>query len=70
MEMYQGYHYWGMHLFWWFVWIIFLLWIFATPYHIPGQRSRKETPLDVLKKRYAAGLIDKDEYLEKLQLLQ
>jgi len=70
MEMYEGYHYLGMHLFWWFVWIILLFWIFALPYNIPGQRSRKETPLDKLKNRFASGEIEKEEYLEKKKLLQ
>ena len=63
--MYDGYHFWGMHLIWWFVWVIFLIWIFALPYDIPGERRKKDTPLDILKKRYAAGEINNEEYLEK-----
>jgi putative membrane protein len=70
MGMYEGYHVWGMHLFWWFAWIIFLFWIFATPYNIPGQRSKKEKPVDILKRRFAAGQIDKEEFLEKMKHLQ
>ena len=65
MHMYDGYHFWGMHLIWWFVWVIFLIWIFALPYDIPGERRKKDTPLDILKKRYAAGEINNEEYLEK-----
>ena len=61
----NGYYIGGMHLIWWFVWIILLFWIFATPYNIPGERRKKDTPLDILKKRYAAGEIDNEEYLEK-----
>jgi putative membrane protein len=59
---YEGQHFWGMHLVWWVIWVIFILWIFATPWDIPGQRTKKETPLDLLKKRYAKGEISKDEY--------
>lgn len=69
MEMYENYHYWGMHLIWWFIWIVLLLWIFALPYSIPGQRSRKESPIEVIKKRFASGEINKEEYLEKRELL-
>jgi putative membrane protein len=60
----------GMHFIWWFLWIFILIWIFATPYEIPGQRSKKGSPLDILKKRYAAGQITKDEYLKSKKNLE
>ena len=63
--MYYNGNFWGMHLIWWFVWLILLFWIFATPYDIPGQRKKKDSPLDILKKRFASGEITKEEYLEK-----
>ncbi len=49
--MYNGYHFGGMHMIWWFIWIFILIWIFATPYDLPGQRTNRETPLDILKKK-------------------
>lgn len=67
---YEGYYFGGMHLLWWSVWGILLFWIFALPSNIPGQRTKKDTPLDVLKKRFAAGEISKEEYLENKKLLQ
>jgi len=45
-------------------------WIFATPYGIPGQRYRKDTPLDILKKRYASGQINDKEYQEKKRIIE
>lgn len=54
-----------MHFAWWFIWVILMFWIFATPYDIPGQRTKKGTPLDMLKKRFASGEIDKETYLKK-----
>ena len=68
--MYEGYHFWGMHLFWWILWIGFILWIFATPYDIPGQMKKKDSPLDILRKRFASGQINKDEYLEQKKILE
>lgn len=65
MNMYEGYHFWGMHLFWWFLWVVFLFWVFATPYRIPGQRRKSESPIDVLDHRLASGTITNEEYIEK-----
>jgi|TARA_R110000782_G_scaffold270482_1_gene371736 putative membrane protein len=70
MWHYDGHHFWGMHWFWWILWLIFIFWIFAIPYDIPGQRKKKETPLDILKKRYAAGEINKNEYEEMKKTLE
>ncbi len=70
MGMYEGYHYGGMHLIWWVLWMILIFWIFATPYHIPGQRSKKDSPLDILKKRFAIGEINEEEYQKKKKLIE
>jgi putative membrane protein len=59
-----------MSLIWWILWVILLFWIFATPYNIPGQRTKKDTPLEVLKKRFASGQIDDEEYLTKKKLFE
>lgn len=67
--MHNGYHFGGMHMIWWFFWIIILIWIFATPYDLPGQRRNKDTALDILKKRFAKGEITKEEFDEKKKFL-
>jgi len=59
-----------MHFFWWLIWLMLLVWIFAIPYNIPGQRYRKDSPLDLLQKRFASGLITTEEYNEKKKILQ
>jgi putative membrane protein len=46
-----------------------LFWIFFTPYSIPGERRRKDSPSDILKNRFALGEITKDEYQEHKKLL-
>ena len=70
MHMYDGYHFWGMHLIWWFIWIFFLIWIFATPWDIPGQKKQRDSPLDILQKRFASGQITKEQYLEQKTILK
>ena len=67
--MYNGYQFWGMDMIWWFLWIFWIFWIFATPYKIPGQRSAKDSPLNLLKKRFASGEINKEQYEESKLIL-
>lgn len=59
----------GMSLLWWSIWGTLLFWIFATPYNIPGQRNKKDSPLYILQKRFASGHITNEEYLEKKKIL-
>ena len=61
MHWFEG-QYWGMHTIWWVIWVVFMIWVFFTPWDIPGQKTKRETPLDLLKKRYARGEISKEEY--------
>ncbi len=67
---YDGGHFWGMHWIWWILWVIFLFWIFALPYDVPGQKKPKNTPLEILKKRFAAGEINFDEFEKRKSLLE
>jgi len=59
-----------MHFIWWIVWIILIIWIFATPYNVPYQRTKKDSPLDILKTRFAKGEISKEEYEEAKKILK
>ncbi|MHB8260050.1 MAG: SHOCT domain-containing protein [Bacteroidia bacterium] len=67
---YDGYHFWGMHLVWWFFWGCMLFWIFATPYYVPFQQKKNNSPLDVLRHRLASGQITNEEYNEKKKMLE
>lgn len=60
----------GMEIQWWILFILLLIWLFIIPYDIPGQRNRRASPLDVLKKRYAAGKISTEEFKKASHLLQ
>ena len=68
--MYYNGNFGGMNLIWWLVWMIMIFWIFATPYDIPGQRRKKDSPLDILQKRFATGEITTEEYHEKKKILE
>ncbi len=68
MNLYNG-HFGGMHLIWWFIWIILIAWIFFIPSDIPYQKAKKEGPMDILKDRFAKGEISKEEYEESKRVL-
>jgi putative membrane protein len=68
--MNNGYNFLGMHYIWWIIWMIFLFWIFFIPYSIPGTRRKKDSPLDILKKRFASGEITKEQYEEHKKILE
>lgn len=70
MEYYYNYQLIGMHFYWWILWIILIVWVFALPYDIPGQRKKKDSPFDILRRRLAAGEITKEDYQEYKVLLE
>ena len=71
---YYNENYWGMHLIWWIIWIAFVIWVLVSPYGKKISADKylpfnSQTPLDILKKRYASGEITKDEFLEAKEIL-
>jgi putative membrane protein len=65
--MYWGWGFWGMSVFWWFFWValIVLFFSFLTPVPRSRARERRETPLDILQRRYANGELTTAEYEER-----
>lgn len=63
---------WGMHIFWWVFWIVMLVVLLALFSPLtPVQRGRRrETPLEVLQRRYAAGEISTEDYEERKAKLE
>ena len=69
MNMYNGYYFGGMHIVWWFLWMRLIFWIFLTPWSIPGARRKNDSPLGILKMRFASREIIKEQYWEQKKLL-
>jgi len=70
--MYWGYHYWGMHLFWWFFWLAIVALLLATGWprsQTVRRDAGRDAAIDALRTRYAAGEIDEEEYRERLEVL-
>jgi len=66
---YDGWGFWGMHIFWWLFWIALIVVFFALIEPVPRGR-RRDTPLELLQRRYAAGEIGEKEYEERKRTLE
>jgi putative membrane protein len=69
--MFYDHHFIGLHWIWWIIIsLIILLTVFnILPYHYSSSKSR-EDPLDILKKRFVRGEIEKEEYQERKRIIQ
>lgn len=56
-----------IHVIWWFIWIIFIIRLFIVSYST--QKTKKDNPLNILKKRFAKGEISKETYEEYKRIL-
>lgn len=67
--MFYDHHFIGMHWVWWIVITLTILFlVFNTlPYRFSNSR---EDPLDILKKRFARGEIEKEEYQERKRIIE
>lgn len=69
MMGYDGGWFWGMHVFWWLFWIVLIVIFFSLLSPVPRRRAR-ETPLQILQRRFAAGEITEKEYEERKRTLE
>lgn len=60
----------GMHLVWWCIMILLLIWLFYMSFKTSAKKTHIETPMEILKKRLALGEISKEEYQEKRDLIE
>jgi putative membrane protein len=68
MHLISGGWFWGMHLVWWLFWFLIIARFFSMQTPVPRRKAR-ETPFQVLQRRYAAGAISTEEYEERKQRL-
>ena len=69
MHFVEGGWFWGMHLYWWLFWLVLITAFFGLLTPVPRKQAR-ETPLQILQRRYAAGEISTDEYAERKNRLE
>lgn len=63
--------FWGMNVIWWFFWIALVVVFFSLATPVSRVRARDfDNPLSILQRRYAAGQMTTEEYLERKAQLQ
>lgn len=67
--LHDGWAFWGMHLLWWLFWIVLIVALFSLFTPVP-RSQRRQTPLELLQRRYAAGEITSAEYQERKATLE
>jgi putative membrane protein len=69
---------WGMHWAGWVFWILVIIgviWLLTRSQYRstsppPSSESSNETPMEILKRKYAAGELSTEEYEERKEHLQ
>lgn len=70
VKMFYDHHFIGVHLIWWIgVGLITLLIVFNLLASRSSSHTR-EDPLDILKKRFARGEIEREEYQERKLVIE
>lgn len=59
-----------MMFFWWFIIIVLVILIIRAVMNSGQNKQHKETPMEILKRRYAKGEIDEEEFQRRKQELQ
>ncbi len=71
-ECNNNWHYFGMHGFWWLFWValvLILLFLIFRPNNIIGKKG-KDSPLEILRRKYASGDISTEEFEERKRKLK
>ncbi|MBI4485390.1 MAG: SHOCT domain-containing protein [Acidobacteria bacterium] len=67
MWPYMGQMGWWMVLWWGFGVVVLVLLVRVIASSVGGTSTRDDTPEQILKRRYAKGEIDRDEYQRRLE---
>ena len=68
--MFYDYHFFGMHMFWWFFWILLMFLMFGWFEPVAKRRIRRDSPLEILQRKLASGELTIEEYQEKKRILE
>jgi putative membrane protein len=66
---YHSSYFWEVPIVCWSLSLLLLVWIVYNVILIRQNQTRMLEPLDILKKRFAEGLISKEEFIEKRNLI-
>lgn len=68
----HDFHFFGgwMMIFWWILIIAVVVVVIRALMKTKNQQDISETPMDILKRRYARGEIDKEEFEERKKELK
>lgn len=67
--MFLNYHFFGMDIIWWLIWFtaLILFFSFFVPVH---KKHAKQSPLDILQRRFSNGEISVHEYEQRRRFLE
>jgi len=67
--MYYNYYFFGMSIIWWAIWFTFLISFFY--FFVPvSKKHAKQTPLDILQRRFSNGEISVFDYEQRRRFLE
>ncbi|WP_340106814.1 SHOCT domain-containing protein [Rhodohalobacter sp. 8-1] len=69
----HDFHFFGggwMMFLWWFLIIILIIFMVRFLWNSGQNKQNKETPMEILKRRYANGEIDEEEYNKRKRELK
>ena len=72
--MFDGHSWmWGMHWIWWIIWIAIaavVVFVILRARSVGGRPPSRESPLEILERRYAAGEITTEEFEDRRKQLE
>ena len=70
MNMFYNHHFMGMHWIWWIILVVTILLLIFNIIPYQPNINPTEDALDILKKRFARGEIEQEEFEERKRILK
>jgi len=68
--MFYDHHFMGMHWVWWIILTVVLLLMMFNIIPYSTNNGYREEAIDILKKRFARGEIEREEYEERKRIIE